>query len=78
MVTTRNVSKRVKRIGLLGDVRKKKWSVQNAAKNWMRTTLRTYSFVEPLKGTMLMCARSVDTSLVSALMLDLGEEYSAA
>jgi hypothetical protein len=40
----------------------------------MRTISRTHSFVEPLKGTMLMCARSVDTSLVSALMPDLDKE----
>jgi len=44
----------------------------------MRTILRTYSFVEPLKGTMLMCARSVDTSLVSALMPDPGKEDTGA
>ena len=44
----------------------------------MRTISRTYIFVECLKGAMLMCARSVDTLLVSALMLDPGKENSGA
>jgi len=44
-------------------------------KSWIKTILRTYSFAEPLKDTMLMCVKNADTSLVSVQMLDLGEMF---